>query len=133
MRDIKKIETEVWEPHPEKKGWMRKTRNKTVKEVYDEIIKLLKKHKMYDKFSTFFINSIASNPIKPEESFPEWLQIACYTTAGSNEGFFIHVDVRRTDNPDNSKTYFIGRTHEEIDFALKASNLLTKAFYGDRL
>jgi hypothetical protein len=132
MPDIKKIETEVWEPHPEKKGWMQKVRDKTVGEVYKEIIDLLKEHKLYDRFSMFFINNSTSSPIKLEDSFPLWSQIACYAVAGSNEGFFVCVDVRRADDPSNSETYFIGRTHEDINFALEAVNLLTRAFYGNR-
>ena len=125
MPDIKKIETEVWEPHPEKKGWMRKVRNKTYIEIYNEIIGLLLEHKMYDKFSAFF----TEKSIRMEDELPERSQFVCYAMPGFNEGSFVFVDVK---TPENSKLLFMGRTHKEIEFALQVVILLTQAFYGKK-
>ena len=128
MSVAKVIETEVWKPHPKKRGWVTRTRSKTVQEVYDEVVKFLEEEGLYDIFDSFVI----SDSLNPKDDFPDWSQIACYTIPGSNEGYFIFVDVKKKcSHPDEKITFYKGRvTHGNMDHVLKVSNLLTKAFYG---
>ena len=91
-------------------------------------LKFLEEEGLYDIFDSFVI----SDSLNPKDDFPDWSQIACYTIPGSNEGYFIFVDVKeKCSHPDEKITFYKGRvTHGNMDHVLKVSNLLTKAFYG---
>ncbi|MCL0081291.1 hypothetical protein M1N64_03575, partial [Peptococcaceae bacterium] len=62
-------------------------RRRTVQEVFDELIKLVKKDKSYpDEEMSLMFN-------QPDMEFPEYRWIACYFVSGNSEGYYIHVDI----------------------------------------
>jgi hypothetical protein len=126
---IKVIETDVWEENPEKKGYLRKVRNKTVKEVFDETVAFLKERDLYDELDYFSISHPWSIDAKKTDFPNPWRWIACYAVVGGSEGHYIHVDVIDTEG--KREMIFIGKTFSGMDHALKVSNLLSKVFWEE--
>lgn len=120
---IEVIETEIWETVPEKPGNVRVVRNKTVQEVYDEVVLFLKQRNLYDKLDYF----LASFDIA-ESDFPEWHWIACYAVVGGSEGHYVHVDAISSKGLQH---IFTAKTFEGFEHALEVSNMLARAFWDE--
>lgn len=123
-KGISYIETEVWTEHNIKPGYLQKVRNKTIKEVYEEVKQFLIEQNIYDDLDYFLISVYREN-----EEFPEWRWMACYAVTGDSEGHYVHVDVLPFDGP--PVHVFTAKTFLGINHALKVSNLLTKVFYNE--
>lgn len=122
MEKIKQIETEIWVANPEKPGYLKLERKKSIKEVFEELKDNLEKQGVYGEMDYFQI----STGIKKEQEFPDYHTIACFAKAGGSEGLYIYVDVVSSDR---TETFFLGKTFMGIEQALKVSNLCTLSFY----
>lgn len=120
---IKVIETDVWEADPEKKGYLKFVRLKSIDEVYKEATQFLKEQFLYDRLDYF---NKTNDKIK---EFPKWRWIACYAVVGGSEGHYIHVDALTTEG--KNVQIFLGKTFSGMDFALEVSNALTKVFWEE--
>lgn len=124
------IETEIWVPNPEKPGYLMLERKKTIDEVYEELVEILKEQGVYDELD-YFNNSMRWQK-KSKMDFPKYRWISCYAVEGGSEGHYIHVDVIWEELGSehwNSEILFTGKTFCGIDHALKVANICTKAFY----
>ena len=125
---ISVIETDIYVPNLENPGFLKKERDKTIEEVYLETVNFLKEQGLLDELDYFTIEYV----LKAERAttpFPRWRWIACYAVVGGNEGHYIHVDAITSEG--KHIMVFTGKTFSGMDFALKVSNLLTKAFWDE--
>jgi len=122
---ISVIETDIYVSNLENLGFLKKERDKTIEEVYLETVNFLKEQGLFDELDYFTIE----NALKTETPFPRWRWIACYAVVGGNEGHYIHVDAITSEG--KHIMIFTGKTFSGMDFALKVSNLLTKAFWNE--
>lgn len=118
---ISYIETKIWEPVPEKPCMVRVVRNKTIQEVYDEVVMFLKENNVFDELDYFLISN------NKDAEFPSDNWIACYAVVGGSEGHYIHVDVIGT----GYKNIFIAKSFKGFDHALTVSNMLSKVFWDE--
>jgi hypothetical protein len=124
---IKVIETDVWEADPEKKGYLKFVRLKTIEEVYKEANQFLKEQFLYDRLDYFLVSGSTNKEDKAE--FPKWRWIACYAVVGGSEGHYIHVDALTVEG--KFVQIFTGKTFLGMNFALEVSNALTKVFWDE--
>lgn len=118
------IETEIWEPNPDKSGYLRLVRHKTFKEVFEETKQFLIERDIWDNLDYFNLQNdkeCESNP------FPAWRMICCYAVVGSSEGYYVHVDIIDIDG--KRIPLFIGKILSSMEYALYISNMLTKVFW----
>lgn len=128
---IQPIDVDVWEKNPDKPGYLRFVRMRTVGEIFDELKARLKQ-----------------DDLLPDEYFnisqPEWTEcnyknerdieipdgfwrIIAFATPGTSEGHYIHVSLIK-----KGKIYnmFTGKTLREgedgMDYALNIANVCAK-------
>lgn len=96
--------------------------NKTIAQVYDELLEILKEDGIYGEIEYF-------NPMNNQEKelFPYYNWVSCFAVEGGSEGHYVHVEV--INRVGDRILLYLGKTLEGIDHALKLSNVLTKAFY----
>ena len=123
------IETEIYEPNPEKPGWLREVRKKTLGEVYNETCQFLKERDIWDNLDYFHLDRDYSDKEYSKKPFPAWKWIACYAVVGGSEGHYIHVDIITTNG--EQKPLFLGKTFLGMEYALHVSNMLTKVFWDE--
>lgn len=120
--EVEPIEIYVYEPDPEKPGCLRHVRNRTIKEVYDDLVSRLKAEDLlpdeYFSISSYDVVSWKRGDLE----FPRFRFIACFPVTGASEGHYIHVGVlvERTDvKPPLVELVpiFIGKTFQGFDFA----------------
>lgn len=115
----------MWEPDPEKPGYLRFVRMRSVGEVFADLKERLETEGVLPE--EYFHVSVAlefkpeNRDKKPHEiPFPKgWRQIACYAVTGASEGHYIHVAAVMSDG--RLETVFLGKTFRGMDFALKAA------------
>ena len=116
------IEIEIWEPNPDKPGYLRKNRVKTTREVYNELYAILNAEELIDEYFNLDIE-IRYNKSAVEPEFPPYKWIACYAVTGGSEGHYIHIDcINRGDSPDSKPTatnVFLGKTFQGMEHAQK--------------
>lgn len=121
------IETDVYEPVPDKPGLIRWVRQRTVDEVYKDTVRFLKEQGLYDELDYFSQGGLTADK---NRDFPKWNWVACYAVKGASEGYYIHLDVITADTG-ILVPLFTGKTFGGMDFALKVSNALTKVFWDE--
>lgn len=85
------IEIELWEPNPEKPGYLRFVRMKTYQEVFDELHARLKSENLVP--DEYF--NICSRYNERPEKMPvpsEYWRVISFAVKGSSEGNYIHKD-----------------------------------------
>ena len=98
------IETEIWEPHPEKKGCLRYVGQRKAEEVFNELSQYLKEENIYpDEY--FLLNHRFHSGVL----IPHVEDFICYAQWGGSEGIYLEVEfvVEKSD----------GRSCERINFA----------------
>ncbi|PLS19067.1 hypothetical protein CVD28_01285 [Bacillus sp. M6-12] len=123
MGKFKQIETEIWVANLEKPGYLKMERKKTVQEVFDELVTVLKEQEVYGEMDYFQIS--VGNDKKGD--FPVFRWIACFAVEGGSEGHYIHIEVITPTG--ETETIFLGKTFLGIEHALKVSNICTQSFY----
>ena len=86
---MSRIETEIWEPHPEKRGMVRYVGQRKTGDVFRDVKMFLKEENLcpedYLKLSFGFESRY--------EEFPKMLDIRCYAQWGGNEGIYLQADL----------------------------------------
>jgi len=124
------VEIEVYEPNPEKPGCLRHVRNRTIQEIYDELVKRLKKDRLYpDEYFEIVGCSCCSS--WGEREFPRFRTIACYPVTGASEGHYIHVDALVFREDIRSRLLecvpiFLGKTFQGFEFAAQVAAACAK-------
>jgi hypothetical protein len=129
------IEVEVWEPNPDKPGYLRFVRMKSVQEVYDELKARLKADDLlpddYFQISSDFRYSDEYWGKKLNEiPMPQhYWRIIAFAVKGASEGHYIHIGVILNGQ---YQDLFLGKTLQEgedgLNYAMQVVNIITKAF-----
>jgi len=120
------IDIEVWEPNPEKPGYLRFVRMKTVQEVFDELEARLKTDKLLP--DEYFTISPEYDRCPEMETPKDWWRIACFAVKGVNEGHYVHIGIIRAGG--EYRDLFLGKTFQGLDYALKVAGACTRYFEG---
>lgn len=128
-----KIETEIWVPNEEKKGWVKYAGQRKVREVWEELCAALKEEGLYPP-EYFLIGRDFEN----RKLFPKLADVYCFTRWGSNEGIFIDIDMLISDEEEKSykQIHFatgksLGETEEEFDRMNYIASYIYRLFMGD--
>lgn len=121
----KPIQIQIYEPIPEKPGYLRHVRNRTIGEIYDELRERLSNDGLLpDEYFDISYSCEKKPWERDKDEFPRCRRIACYAVTGSNEGHYIHVDAIQSITQ-NIIPVFIGKTFQGIDFALNVVKACT--------
>lgn len=120
------IETEIWEPNPERKGWLRFIKTRKMGEVFDELLEILKENEMLP--GEYFM---MANGFDEDVDMPKDISIATVTKWGSNEGIYIDVYIET----DRERIRFatgkdLGETEEDYNRMLSIAGFIYKSFAG---
>jgi hypothetical protein len=109
MSTVTRIETSLWEPDPERPGYLRHVRDRTIDEVYDLICEQVGP---YPDGAEEYFSVSAANGV---ENWPVKARIAIFAVEGSSEGDYVHVEAL---NPDRTfESLFLGKTFAGRDAA----------------
>ena len=92
------IETDIYEPIPEKPGLLRYVGQRTLKEVFQELEQRLKADGLLQEVEYFGICVTVRYSDEWRDGngegylFPAFRWIACYAVTGSSEGHYVHID-----------------------------------------
>lgn len=124
------IEIEVWEPNPDKPGYLRFVRMKTLQEVFDELEARLEADGLlpdeYFSISPDY-ELMKGNQGKgyDEIEIPErYWRVVCFAVKGTSEGYYVHVGVILVGG--QYQNLFLGKTFQGLDYALKVANACTR-------
>jgi len=131
---MSRIETEIWEPHPEKKGMVRYVGQRETETVFQELETFLREENLYpDEYLSMDVHFRDRYPL-----FPKMRDITCYTQWGGSEGVYFEVDLLIRDAANNkieSVHFVTGKTLDESQEAYDRMQYIAgciyKAFMGE--
>lgn len=130
---MSRIETEIWEPHPEKKGMIRYVGQCKTADIFKELEDFLKEEDLYpEEYLLMDHNFEREYPL-----FPMTVDYICHANCGSNEGIYLDVDLLvRGENGKYDTVHFVtGKTLDESSEAFDRMQYIAgriyKAFMGD--
>jgi hypothetical protein len=124
------IEVEVWEPNPDKPGYLRFVRMKTVQEVYDELKARLEADDLlpddYFQISSDFRYSDEYRGKKLDEiPLPRhYWRIVSFAVRGSSEGYYVHIGTIFSSG--KYQDLFLGKSFQGMEYALKVAAACTR-------
>jgi len=131
-KSVEPIEIEVFEPDPEKPGYLRFVRIKTLQEIFDELYSRLESLDLlpdeYFSISPDYRYLQKYRGKKHDEiPLPEncW-RIISFAVRGASEGHYIHVGAITTEG--EYLNLFLGKTFRGLDFALMVANACARCF-----
>ena len=118
-RYIPPIEIVIWEPVPDKPGYVRKAGMRTIGEIFKELSQRLKENNLWpDEY--FQVTTDWDYDIP----FPEFHWISCFAVTGGSEGHYIHIEII---NDDRRKLIYLGKTlFQGMDFAYDVARACAK-------
>ncbi|SMB96849.1 hypothetical protein SAMN00808754_1687 [Thermanaeromonas toyohensis ToBE] len=120
---IKPIEIYKYEPDPENPPYLRYLGNRTVGEVYRELVERLEADGLLPEE---YFDVVYESPVRPrlDAEFPRYLVLACYPVTGRSEGHYVHVDafVEGDSGVIRPVPVFLGKTFRGFEFAAAAAN-----------
>lgn len=128
------IEIEVWEPNPEKPGYLRFVRMKTVQEVFDELkVRLEAEGLVPDEYFSIGVDYSLSGKKYGETPIPsDYWRIICFAVRGSSEGYYMHVGLILKGG--QYQDLFLGKTLREgadgVNYANQVVSACTRAFHS---
>lgn len=129
-----RIETEIWEKHPEKKGMVRYVGQRKTADVFKELEDFLKEEEIYpDEYLLMAHNFEVEHPL-----FPCTDDVICYANWGGSEGIYLDVDLVVRDEKNQYQTvhFVTGKmlddSPEAFDRMQYIAGRIYKAFMGDR-
>ena len=94
VNTLEPIEIELWEPVPDKPGFVRQVGCRTIREIFRDLVSYLEAADVqFEDLDYFQPSAIARYENGIDSPFPDYHGIACYPVRGSSEGYYIHVDV----------------------------------------
>ncbi len=128
-----KIETDIWVPNEEKKGYVKYAGQRKVREVWEELCTVLREEGLYPP--EYFL---LGRDFENRELFPKLADLYCFTRWGSNEGIYIDIDMLITDEEEKNykQVHFatgksLGETEEEFDRMNYIAGYIYRLFMGD--
>lgn len=132
---MSRIETEIWEPNPEKKGTVRYVGQRKTADVFKELEDFLQEENLYpDEYLLMTHNFEQEHPL-----FPKTVDIMGHANWGGSEGIYLDVNllVRGEDNKYDTVHFVTGKTLDESSEAFDRMQYIAgriyKAFMGDNL
>jgi hypothetical protein len=122
------IEVEVWEPNPEKPGYLKQVGTRTIEEVFEQVKARIPKDLM-DHMDYFMYSSRDG---KNEMPCGRW--ISAYPVIGDNEGHYVHVDVIAIYDPKTGQQtkerehIYTAKTFDGFDTAAEFATLISRMF-----
>lgn len=86
---MKRIETKIWKPHPEKKGVLQYVGQRKTQDVFKDLENLLKEEDLYPE--EYFLMTHGFEDKYP--LFPRMLDCFCYANWGGSEGTYLEVEL----------------------------------------
>ncbi|MCI9553471.1 MAG: hypothetical protein HFE94_08060 [Acutalibacter sp.] len=130
---MRKIETDIWVPNEEKKGWVKYAGQRKVREVWEELCTTLKEEGVYPP--EYFL---LERDFENRELFPKLADVYCFTRWGSNEGIYIDVNMLISDEEEKKykQIHFatgksLGETEEEFDRMNYIAGYIYRLFMGN--
>lgn len=124
-----RIETEIWEPSKEKKGYVTYVGQRKVDEVFGELTEILKEEGLYPP-EYFLLSGDYSH--QNGMLFPKIYDMHCYTRWGSNEGIYINIDIYTCDKVVHLITgKSLEETKEAYDRMQYTAGYIYRLFMGD--
>lgn len=120
------IEINLYEPVPDKPGYVKVSGRKTIKDVFEELEKRLKAQGFYP--DEYFSNNNDSEK-EGEKPFPEFRWISCFAVTGDSEGHYIHVEIIYCDeklNIGRRDLMFLGKSFQGMDYAFEIAKICAK-------
>ena len=125
---MSRIETEIWEPHPDKKGMLQYVGQRKTEDVFRELETFLQEENIYpDEYLSMDIHFSDRYPL-----FPQMRDIICYAQWGGSEGIYLEVDllIRDAANNKNESVHFVtGKTLEESQEAYDRMQYIAGCIY----
>ncbi|MGB9825437.1 MAG: hypothetical protein ACPLRU_02080 [Desulfofundulus sp.] len=125
---------EIWEPDPEKPGYLRFVRMKTLQEVFSELKTRLEADNLlpdeYFSISPDY-RYLERYRGKKYDKIPlpeNYWRVISFAAKGTSEGHYIHVGVITRDG--EYLDLFLGKTFRGLGFALEVANACTRCFHG---
>ena len=109
---MSRIETEIWNPIPEKPGYVRYCGQRKIKEVFEDLKRFLIEENLYPS-EYFSLNYEFKRII--EKEIPRVQNIYCYAQWGANEGIYFDVELEikhPTENRYTRQIFATGKTLE---------------------
>lgn len=129
---MSRINTQIWEPHPEKPGYVRYVGQRKMDEVFAELEAFLKEENIYP--DEYFLMTDFD---RSDMEFPKG-SIRCYAQWGGSEGIYLDVDIlvpADDKNPAKTVNFATGKTLDDSAEAFDRMNYIAgriyKAFCGD--
>lgn len=109
------IEVNIYEPVPDKPGYIRQTGRKTVQQVYDELVQRLRdKDMLPDEYFSLSADEMAQEP------FPEHRWIVCFAVRGGSEGHYVHIELIPLNG--RRRILYLGKTFQGLARAQAIAN-----------
>ena len=83
------VDTQVWEPDPDRPGGLQLVRTKPVGEVFAEIRRIV--GQCPPGGEEYFTVAPEGAYGRPDRPWPANTRIACFAVTGANEGHYVHV------------------------------------------
>lgn len=119
----KPIEICRYEPDPENPPYLRYLGNRTVGEVYRELVERLEADGLLPEE---YFDVVYESPVRRrlDAEFPRYRVLACYPVTGRSEGHYIHVDAFVEDESGGIRpvSVFLGKTFRGFGFAAAVAN-----------
>ena len=132
---MSRIETEIWEPVPDKPGHIQYVGQRKVSEVFQNLETFLREENIYpDEY--FLLNHDFDD--KPDLEMPRIADVFCYAQWGSCEGIYLEVEF--VVNDPTAKRYIrqnfatgksLGETGEDYDRMQYMAGRIYRAFTTD--
>lgn len=133
---MKRIETVVWEPVPDKPNYVTKKGARKVREVFSELKAALESAGLLP--DEYFI--LDSDFADENMDCPEFCDVICYAQWGSNEGIYLEMDVVYLNEHDTTyvrKNFATGKTLAEdgrsYDRMQYIAGYIYKLFMGEKI
>ena len=133
---MKRIETVVWEPVPDKPNYVTKKGARKVREVFSELEAELKSAGLLPEEYFILDRDFADENM----DCPEFCDVICYAQWGSNEGIYLEMDVVYLNEQDATyvrKNFATGKTLAEdgksYDRMQYIAGYIYKLFMGERI
>lgn len=116
------VQTQVWTPNPERPGYLRLERTRTVREVYDDLRAIVGEYP-YGGEEYFSVSPITAGLLP----WPEG-RIVVFAVNGSSEGDYVHVEVQDVAYAGKRTQLMLAKTLDSRDaawaFARRLADLL---------